>query len=224
MGSSPTLPILVGLTVLAFLDTGHAVLADGLGNENAPPQEICGTCHGLDGISRMAKFPKLAGQKADYLERQIREFREGRRRNDSGQMATVVTEISEEQIADVARYFSSLPPPAPQPGELDAASRERAETLFNAGDRLAGVPACRGCHGAGEQAGNGRVEGPHLTAQHEAYLAKQLRDFRSRARANDAGGVMRRVAARLSDADIAALARFLAAMPRDRKAAGVPRQ
>jgi cytochrome c553 len=205
-----------GLAWLASLGAGAMARADGLGNENAPPQEICGMCHGLDGISRMAKFPKLAGQKAAYLERQIRDFRDGRRRNDGGQMAAIATEIAEVQIAEVAAYFAGLPWPVAQSAELDAVARGRAEALFNAGDRTAGIPACRGCHGSGSISGEERIEGPHLTAQHEDYLARQLRDFRSGARTNDPGQVMQRAASHLSDGDIAALALFLAASPRER--------
>jgi cytochrome c553 len=206
---------IAALTALALLGVSPTAGADGLGHENAPPQEICGMCHGLDGISRMAKFPKLAGQKAAYLERQIRDFRDGRRHNDGGQMAAVATEIAETQIAEVAAYFASLPPP--QPAGHDPASRTRAEALFNAGDPVAGIPACRGCHGPGPTAGEGsRIEGPHLSAQHADYLARQLADFRSGTRTNDPGEVMQRAAARLSDSDIAALARFLAASPRER--------
>jgi cytochrome c553 len=207
--------VIAGLAGLALLGAGPTARADGLGNENAPPQEICGMCHGLDGISRMAKFPKLAGQKAAYLERQIRDFREGRRHNDGGQMTAIATEIAEPQIAEVAAYFAGLPPPGPQAAELDPASRARAEALVNTGDRTAGIPACRSCHGPGPALGEERIEGPHLTAQHEDYLARQLRDFRSGARTNDPGRAMQRAAARLSDGDIAALARFLAASTRE---------
>jgi cytochrome c553 len=218
MAESRHRAVTAGLASLALLCAAPTARTDGLGTENAPPQEICGMCHGLDGLSRMAKFPKLAGQKAAYLERQIRDFREGRRRNDGGQMAAIATEIAEAQIAEVAAYFARLPPPVLQPAELDSALRDRAEALFSAGDRTAGIPACRGCHGSGEAPGKGRIEGPHLAAQHEDYLARQLRDFRSGARTNDPGRAMQRIASRLSDADIAALARYLAASPRERLA------
>jgi cytochrome c553 len=189
--------------------------ADGIGNENAPPQEICGTCHGLHGISRMAKFPMLAGQRADYIEKQVRDFREGRRSNDGGQMATVVTEISEQQMAEVAAYFTAQPPPQQHVRLVEVSVSGRAALLYEVGDAAAGVEPCRSCHGpaAGPPTG-GAARAPLLGSQHESYIAKQLADFRSGSRDNDEGGRMRRIAAALSDADIAALARFLAAMPR----------
>jgi cytochrome c553 len=201
---------------MLFCRPPHA-WADGLGDEHAPPQEICGTCHGLNGISRMAKFPKLAGQRAEYLEKQIRDFREGRRGNDGGQMATAATEIREDQVTEVARYFAAQPPPEPQVLALEVSGNGRAETLFNVGDVRAGITPCGDCHAPAARFGAARIVGPLLSSQHESYIAKQLRDFRSGARDNDTEGVMQRIARRLGDNDIAALARYLALMPREAK-------
>jgi cytochrome c553 len=204
------------VAVLLSLAIATPALADGIGNEHAPPQEICGTCHGLDGISRMAKFPKLAGQRPDYLERQIRDFREGRRSNDGGQMAAIVTEISEEQIAEVASHFASQPVPAPQAVLVDVSAKDRGGRLFRVGDPQAGIEPCQSCHTSGVRPpGSAASRAPLLGAQHEGYIAKQLADFRAGRRDNDAGREMRTIAARLSDADIAALARFVSAMPRE---------
>lgn len=164
----------------------------------------------------MAKFPRLAGQRADYLEKQIRDFRTGHRSNDGGQMATAATEINEEQVAEVARYFASQRPPEPAVVTVEVSVSNRAETLFISGDAQAGIAPCAQCHLSGRAGENGAVA-PHLTAQHESYIAKQLRDFRAGDRNNDAGGHMRNVALRLSDGDIAALARYLAARPREGK-------
>ena len=213
---APRSKLLVLAAVVAWGPAAPAP-ADGLGDENAPPQEVCGTCHGLNGVSRMAKFPKLAGQPADYLEKQIRDFREGRRKNDGGQMAAVATEISEAQVTEVARYFASLPPPEAQAGLLEVSASSRAETLFNAGDAAAGIAPCRGCHAPARGPGKARTVAPRLSAQHEAYIAKQLGDFRSGARGNDAGRDMQAIALKLSPSDIAALACYLAAMPREER-------
>ncbi|MBU2531705.1 MAG: hypothetical protein KKB37_03115, partial [Alphaproteobacteria bacterium] len=95
-------------------------IASGLGYQDAPPQEMCGLCHSLDGVSATARFPKLAGQKAAYIEKQLRDFLAGKRSNDGGQMASIVTEITVSQIRDVAIYFSKLPPPPPT--SIDAAT------------------------------------------------------------------------------------------------------
>ncbi len=203
----------LAVAILAWSLTAGAQ-ADGLGNENAPPQEICGTCHGLNGVSRMAKFPKLAGQPAAYIEKQIRDFRAGRRQNDGGQMAAIVTEISEPQIAEVAKYFAALPPPEADVQPLDPAARSRAERLFNTGDARADLAPCTACHGLRGLA-KAATPAPHLSAQHEAYIVKQLADFRSGARANDTDSDMQAIARKLSEDDIAALARYLTAQPRN---------
>jgi cytochrome c553 len=204
------MPLLFCLPILA--------VADGLGDENAPPQEVCGTCHGLNGISRMAKFPKLAGQRAEYVEKQVRDFREGRRGNDGGQMATAATEIREDQVAEVARYFAAQPPPEPQVAALEVSANGRAESLFTVGDARADIAPCGHCHSPATHRVEARLVGPLLSSQHESYIAKQLRDFRSGSRANDTERVMQRIARRLGDDDIAALARYLALMPREAKA------
>ncbi len=188
--------------------------ASGLGYDGAPPHEMCALCHSLDGISRMSRFPRLAGQKAAYIEKQLRDFREGLRRNDGGQMASVVTEIEEAQIAEVAAYFSTLP--APPPIEADAAPEPAAARLFGEGDAARGVPACASCHmpdPSGEPPPAARIA-PYLTAQHADYLAKQLRDFRRGDRNNDRTGSMAAIAKALTESEIEALAAWLAARPR----------
>lgn len=191
--------------------------ADGIGDENAPPQEICGLCHSMDGVSRMARFPRLAGQNAAYIEKQLNDFREGRRDNDGGQMLAIVTEITPEQVVEVARYFSQLGPPPPiadaPAGEITDQMRE----LFYEGDEARGIPACASCHlpeMAASAADAVPPDAPHLTAQHPDYIAKQLRDFREGRRQNDVTANMTAIAKALSEAEIDALAVFLGSTTR----------
>jgi cytochrome c553 len=190
-----------------------SVNADGLGYDGLPPQELCGLCHQLNGISATAKFPKLAGQKAAYIEKQLRDFLAGHRANDGGQMETIITEIRPDQFAVVAQYFSSLKPPLPH---TEAASskdaNQTARSIYENGKPVSGVPACKSCHGNGE---NALPVAPHLSAQHAGYLEKQLNDFRSGGRRNDSGAKMRQIAAKLSQTEIRALAAYLASQPRD---------
>jgi cytochrome c553 len=179
-----------------------ALLADSLSDSSDRPWEACGECHGLDGISATAHFPKLAGQKRIYIEKELHDFRSGARANDNGQMAGVAGDFSEQALDQAAVYFSALPAPPPtgDPGQ-DAV---RAKTIVETG--LPGLVACHACHGAGAGAA------PWLEAQHADYLAKELRDFKSGARANDP--TMTEMARRLSDADIDRLAAYLAATRR----------
>jgi cytochrome c553 len=206
---------LVLSSALALLLAAVApVRADGIGNENAPAQETCGLCHGFDGVSPMSKFPRLAGQKADYILKQLEDFREGRRSNDGGQMSAIVTEFPAEKLAEAARYFAGLAPPPPVIDRPDGAGGALARKLFHEGDEARGIPACAGCHLPNVSRAE-TAHAPHIAAQHPDYLLKQLREFAAGARNNDGTGAMTSIAKALSAQEIVALANFLAAMPRE---------
>ncbi|MEO1204752.1 MAG: c-type cytochrome [Pseudomonadota bacterium] len=199
--------------VMALTTQSHLASADGLGYDGLPPQELCGLCHGLNGVSATARFPKLAGQKRAYIEKQLADFRAGRRANGGGQMANVITEISEDQYPEVALYFSQLPPPPTSEleGDIDPVALAAAQELFTRGDEARGIPACATCH---VETHPTLSYAPHLTAQHPGYLEKQLSDFKSGERANDATGTMAAIAQQLSETEVAALAAYLGSMPR----------
>jgi cytochrome c553 len=155
----------------------------------------------------MPRFPKLAGQPAMYLEKQIRDFLTGARANDGGQMTAVVTELAPEDITGVAVYFAMLPTPVPSNDAPTEAQAGVANVLVEHGRPQAGLPACRSCHLPGAAV-------PQLEAQHRAYLVKQLSEFRSGGRINDLTGSMTDIARQLSESDIEALATYFAARPR----------
>src|SRR5260370_12336942 len=99
---------------VALIAAGSAVslaYADIIVTEGMQPWDLCATCHSLDGISAMARFPKLAGQRAAYIVKQVRDFRDGRRSNDGGQMQASASHIDDNDLAKTAAYFASLPPP-----------------------------------------------------------------------------------------------------------------
>jgi cytochrome c553 len=206
---------LVLLTAVILAAASHA-RASGVGHDG-PPQEMCGLCHGYDGVSRMSKFPRLAGQKAAYIEKQLRDFRAGLRGNDGGQMAGIVTEISEDQYAEAARYFSELEPPPPIEPDGSARSASTAVSLVQDGDETRGIPACASCHmpQPEQSLDPAAAHAPYLTAQHPDYLVKQLRDFREGERGNDSTGIMATTAKSLTDAEIDALGIYLASLPRE---------
>jgi cytochrome c553 len=184
--------------------------ADMIVTEGVQPWHLCATCHNLDGISAMPRFPKLAGQRPLYIIKQVRDFGEGRRSNDGGQMQAIASEIGDEDLAETARYFAGLPPPPPLASlATDGVKWLRGATLYSEGDAAANIPRCASCH---EDAAPGLPQGPFLSAQHADYLTKQLRDWRVGARANS--DQMPAIAAKLSDQDIEALALFLATKPR----------
>lgn len=176
-----------------------------ISTEGLEPWEVCGLCHGYEGLSAVAKFPQLAGQKADYIEKQLHDIAAGRRSNEGGQMRSIMTEVAKEDYGAIADWFASKEPPTPDAAEGD-------EVL---GEQVWQKRSCGRCHGGVDAPGTLVV--PHLTAQHERYLEKQLMDFRNGERTNDPYSIMRDQAASLSDRDIAALAAYLSSRPRDQK-------
>jgi len=203
-----------GLSAMAVAAT--AVRADMIDTSGMAAWEHCALCHSADGVSTMAKFPKLAGQRPRYIAKQLRDFRAKRRSNDGGPMLTNAGLLSEEQVEEVATYFAALPPPPPADGDLGPRAVATGERLFNEGKPEAGVAACATCHAGG---GNPGVLAPRIEAQHAAYLEKQLMDFRAGVRDNDPDGLMRSVAAGLSEAEIAAVAAYAATLEQPEGAA-----
>jgi cytochrome c553 len=181
---------------------GFAAPAAGSMIDSPPrPWETCATCHSLDGNSAMPRFPKLAAQPEAYIVKQIEDFRSGRRGNDGGQMAAVVSELTPDEIEGIAAYFASLPSPPSEPGaEPGPDIRELA------------LNACMSCHAADRAEETGA---PRLEAQHPAYIEKQLLDFREGRRGNDADGAMRAAASGLTPEEISGLAAWLGASERD---------
>ena len=193
---------LCGIFAAAMMATSSTAQANQIDFEDAAPWEVCALCHALDGLPPMARFPRLAGQRPDYIIKQVRDIRHGRRDNDGGQMQAIVTEVEDSDLAAIAAWFASQPAPEPSAPDGDA---EAGAVLFAA-------KGCGGCHRAAPPSG---LTPPHIAAQHERYLAKQLADFRDGRRGNDPDGVMRAVASGLTDADIASLAAYLASTSRD---------
>jgi cytochrome c553 len=167
----------------------------------------CMPCHGVGGAATQAapNFPKLDGQHAAYLAKQLRDLKSGRRQN--AVMAPILAALKKRQIPDLAKHFAaqSLPRGAVENPQLAAAGK----ALYEEGNRATGVPGCVGCHLA-DGAGSDRY--PRLAGQQRGYLVQQLVNFKSGARRNDRAHVMRAVAGRLTDEEIKAVAEYLAGM------------
>jgi cytochrome c553 len=202
--------VLMAVGATAALARADVIVTDGM-----QPWEVCAACHGLDGISAMGRFPKLAGQRQEYIVKQVRDFRDGHRGNDGGQMAATAADVSDDDLVRSAAYFAGLPAPPPDaPPATHAADWRRGEALYRDGDAASGIARCSSCHDDAEPR---RPQAPLLKAQHAAYIAKQLRDWRAGARNNDTSQAMPAIAAKLSEQDIAALAAFLASQPRTQR-------
>ena len=190
--------------------TGAAVAAEGplKGDATAGQAKaaVCGACHGPDGNSPAPNFPTLAGQGERYLTKQLHDIKDGKRT--VLEMTGLLTNLSDQDLADLAAYFAS------QKGSVGAADPKlvaRGEKLFRGGDREKGLPACTGCHSP-NGAGIAAAGFPHLSGQHATYIAKQLTDFRKEeaGRANDGDtAIMRTIARKLSDEDIAAVSSYI---------------
>jgi cytochrome c553 len=177
--------------------------ADSIDDSLFAPEEKCGYCHGAAGDSATARFPRLGGQRLEYLLKQLHDFRSRARHNDDGVMATNAEPLDETGIVRVARYFSEQPPLLGEPRRDDSAGA----TLYWSGRN--GIPACTACHGAA----SGNAQRPLLGGQHAGYLEKQLRDLRTGRRSNDPDSTMQAVARALTDVDIQALADYLSRAP-----------
>jgi cytochrome c553 len=174
---------------------------------------VCAACHGPDGNSAAPTFPKLASQGERYLVKQIHDIKSGARAVPA--MTGMTDNLTEQDIADIAAYYAG------QKGSVNQAKKDlvaRGEAIYRGGLREKGVPACAGCHSP-SGAGNAPAGFPKLGGQHADYIVAQLKAYRAAAdgdatgRANDGDTKpMRSVAARMSDAEIAAVANFISGL------------
>lgn len=187
----------------ALLGSATAALAAGDPTAGKAKSAVCAACHNADGNSTVTQYPKLAGQSADYLVKQLQEFKSGARVN--AIMVGMVAPLSPQDMEDLAAYFSSQQITR---GAADPALAPAGEALFRGGNLTSGVAACAACHGA-TGAGNPAAKFPALAGQHAEYVETQLKAFRAMERANDAGQMMRGVTAKLTDPEIKAVASYV---------------
>jgi cytochrome c553 len=167
---------------------------------------LCQGCHGEDGISFEPAIPKLAGQYAGYIGKQVRNFQTGFRSNAimNGMAATV----DDADLNDITAYFASR-----NKMKGDGSSNPVGKNLFQNGDMTRMMVACVNCHGVN---GKGKTPDnsmfPVLGGQQNEYLRIQLVNFRQGERANSPGGVMNIVAQKLTDAEIEALAEYISGL------------
>lgn len=200
----------------ATLDLRRMQPISGDAQAGAGKAAVCAACHGAQGVAIAPNFPNLAGQSATYLYVQLKEFHDGGRNDPvmTGQAAP----LSDTDMRDLASYYASL---APKPaGQADATSR--GAQLYLAGDPAQGIPPCQGCHGPtglGPQPHPSSAPPPpwatypHLRGQSALYVAKQLGDFKSGARAGSSNAkVMQGVTQALGDDDMQALSTWLSTL------------
>jgi len=172
---------------------------------------VCGACHGADGNSPTPANPKLAGQHAPYLFKQMKNFKaddKGHAERINAIMNGMIAPYTEEQMKDFAAYFASQKQSG---GELkDRNNLELGQKIWRAGDSSKGLPACAACHGP---TGAGLpAQFPRLAGQYAEYTETQLKAFRVGERANDPNKMMRMVAVRMTDAEIKAVSDYIAGL------------
>lgn len=201
----------IALTIqTAFAQSAPANKPD-LARAKQTAETVCVACHGADGNSAAATFPKIAGQHEQYLLKQLRNFKPvgdkpAERVNAS--MAPMVAALSDTDMQGLARYYSQqkLKPEAAK----SLKTVELGQKLWRSGNAATGVPACAGCHGpAGQGIPN---QYPRLAGQFADYTEAQLKSFRLAERANDPNSMMRGFASRLTDAEIKAVSDYIAGL------------
>ncbi|EGW23334.1 MULTISPECIES: c-type cytochrome [Methylobacter] len=188
------------------------------GNINAGKQKSasCTSCHGDDGNSMVATFPKLAQQHSSYLVKQLHAFKDGSR-NDP-MMSAMALALTDEDITDISAYYATqkisenaLPVlDSDDDNEKPAGKKDvqaliaQGSDLYRNGDLKSEVSACIACHGPfGE--GNKPASFPALKSQHADYLIKALTDFKSGARSNNPENIMYMIAKKMTDEEIKAV-------------------
>lgn len=201
-----TLCLLGGISISAPLLAGDPVK----GQQTAA---MCMGCHQPDGNGKSNQgtdsWPRLAGLDAGYIRKQLNDFRAGSRQNPS--MMPFAAMLTPEQIADVAAYYAGLPGKATETLTLTPEQSTLGRRLVVRGDWDRYIPSCASCHGP-DTSGVG-AGFPELAGQNSGYIRQQLKAWQAGTRSNDPNHIMLAVAKRMTDADIDAVALWLANQP-----------
>ncbi len=164
----------------------------------------CFLCHGLEGESASPVFPRLAGQHADYIAKQLADFKSGKRNSDT--MKPQAEELTPAEMKSLGAFFQSkvVGPRQAKDPELLAVGKY----IFSRGNQFSGLPACASCHGA---KGLGTPQLPRLAGQHPRYIEDQLKQFNKRERTND-NAVMHTIASKLSELETHAVAEYISTL------------
>ena len=194
----------VSAALLIASAAGSALAADAARVEEIV-QGKCFICHGMEGESSSPLFPRLAGQHAAYIARQLSDYKSGRRV--SSAMQPMVADLSESDFKALGAFFESR---KPEPHAVEDAELARVgQFIYARGNPFSGVAACSACHGP---TGNGSEKLPRLAGQHARYIENQLKAFNKRERTND-NAVMHLVASKLTELEIKAVSAYVSGLP-----------
>jgi cytochrome c553 len=177
-------------------------------SDKARAEEIvsgkCFICHGMEGETSSPVFPRLAGQHARYVERQLADYKSGKRV--SPVMKPMVEDLTAADFKALGAWFEAQP--AKKHAGADAELTQAGRLLYTRGNPDAGIAACSACHGP---QGHGTETLPRLAGQHAQYTENQLKAFNKRERTND-NAVMHAIVSKLSERDMKAVAAYLSAL------------
>ena len=196
--------LLASPAVWAQSASGKAAANPALARAKEIVEARCHLCHGVNGESASPVFPRLAGQHAEYINKQLADFQSGKRVSDT--MKPQVEDLNPAEMAALGAYFQ-----AKQIGGRPARDTELlavGKFIFNRGNAFSGVPACSSCHGP---KGLGTPQLPRLAGQHPRYIEEQLKQFNKRERTND-NTVMHTVASKLTELEANAVAAYIATL------------
>ncbi len=196
----------VSLWIAALLLAGTAAQAQNA--ELARAEEIvqgnCFICHGIDGESSSPVFPRLAGQNAAYVARQLADYKSGKRV--SSAMQPMVRDLNAADFKALGAWFASRKPQAHAVEDAELAQVGRF--IFQRGNPYSGVAACAACHGP---QGHGTEVLPRLAGQHALYTENQLKAFNQRQRTND-NAVMHLIASKLTEFEMKAVSSYISGL------------
>ena len=161
----------------------------------------CFLCHGERGESTSEVFPRLAGQHAEYVAKQLEAFQSGQRK--SSTMTSMVAKLTPDEMLALGKYYEQMSLPRQKAKDPQLAAM--GLYLYHNGNKFSGLPACASCHGA---AAEGSANLPRLATQFSGYVHNQLKSFNKRERTND-NAVMHSIADKMTELEMAAVAEYV---------------
>ena len=193
--------------LMSLAGVAHAAGDAEAGKEMATT--VCAGCHGADGNSMVPLFPSLAGQGEKYIAKQIADFKANTARKDETMFGMAMAVATDQDAANIGAFYASQKLNSTAP--VDETKLTLGREIYKGGNLQTGIPACQGCHGP-TGAGNSAAGYPQLAGQFTDYTMKQLRAFRDGSRSNDDRSVMSNALVRMTDAELEAVAQYIASL------------
>lgn len=192
------------ISLIAMVAIAGVSQAAGDAEAGKTKAQVCFSCHGVNGDSTNPAWPKLAGQNAGYIAKQLADFKAGTQRSDP-LMTAQVAPLSPQDMEDLAAFFAKQ---KPSQGSAEEDKVAIGKEIYTGGKPAQGLAACMACHGP-SGSGNPAAKYPRVSGQHATYTIKALKDFRSGARKNDPNNMMQNIAERMTDWEIEAVASYM---------------